>query len=111
MSGSVKRARVPGMSRRTVRALILVPDPEQAGLTQAERLALRLRRDASINGSCVCGAIAPPIRYRSGEVVSVTMLHEHDCPAADGPHLDRLAVRLGSRLVYQTIRAEIEVGA
>jgi hypothetical protein len=39
------------------------------------------------------------------------MEHEHDCPAADGPHLQALVDRLGGELSYETVVAELEVAA
>jgi hypothetical protein len=107
----VKQPRVPGMRNRTVRALMLVPSPDQPGLTSAERLALSLRRDATVTGRCICGAVAPRVRARWGEVTHYSMLHESGCPAADGPHLRALARRLGSDLAYETVVVELEVAA
>lgn len=107
----MKRSRVPGTTGRTLRTLFVLPDPDQAGLTPGERLALTLRRDASISGVCVCGATAKPIRYRKGQIMQLPFEHEHDCPAADGPHLERMVKRLGSALQYRAVIAEIEVAA
>jgi hypothetical protein len=96
--------RVPGMHRQKLRALVLVPSPDQPGLTEAERIALRLRAEATATGRCVCGAHWKPTRkIRRGAVVHVRMLHESDCPAADGPHLQRLAERLGDSILYDSI--------
>jgi hypothetical protein len=39
------------------------------------------------------------------------MEHEHDCPAADGPHLQALVDRLGGELSYETVVVELEVAA
>jgi hypothetical protein len=39
------------------------------------------------------------------------MLHEADCPAAAGPHLQRLAERLGETIVYDSIVVELKVAA
>lgn len=41
------------------------------------------------------------------------MAHEPDCPAADGPHLDRMLERLGGRLAikYEPIVVELEVAS
>jgi hypothetical protein len=94
-----------------VRALVIVPSPSQAGLSAAERLALTLRRDATVSGSCVCGAVAPRIRARRGETVHFAFQHEHDCPAADGPHLDALAARLGDELAFEMVVVQVEVAA
>jgi hypothetical protein len=104
-------SRVPGTHRRTVRALVLVPSPDQPGLTDAERLALRLRAEATATGRCACGARWTPRQARRGEVVHVRMLHENDCPAADGPHLQRLAERLGESIVYESIVVGLKVAA
>lgn len=105
-------SRIPGTrSSRRVRALVIVPSPSQAGLSAAERLALTLRRDASVSGRCICGAVAPRIRARRGEVTHIPMMHEADCPAADGPHLYALAARLGDAIEYEYIVAELEVAS
>jgi hypothetical protein len=107
------RPRVPGTpGRRRLKTLFVVVDPEQPGLLPAERLALRLRRDATVSGVCACGAIRPLLRPgRVGGVVHAVVLHESDCPAADGPHLRRLAARLGPAIQYAFVEAEIEVAA
>jgi hypothetical protein len=113
MSGRSRRSRVPGTRRRTVRALVLVPDPTQPGLTPAERLALTLRAEATATGRCACGATRPPIRARRGEYVEVAIVHRHDCPAADGPHIDRLVARLGGEgsVLYAAVVVDVEVAA
>jgi hypothetical protein len=95
-----KPPRVPATRTQPIRALIIVPDPDQPGLTRAERLALTLRRDATASGRCACGATAPRVRAQPGAVNHRTMRHEHDCPAADGPVLEAMVERLGSRLEY-----------
>ena len=101
-------ARIPGTtSTRRVRTLVIVPSPSQAGLSAAERLALTLRRDATVSGRCVCGAVAPRIRARRGETVHYAFHHERDCPAADGPHFQALASRLGDALQYEYVVVEV----
>jgi hypothetical protein len=40
-----------------------------------------------------------------------SMLHEHDCPAADSPLLARLGERLGTRVEYELVEAMVEVAA
>jgi hypothetical protein len=104
-------SRIPGTHRQTLRALVLVPSPDQPGLTESERIALRLRAEATATGRCVCGARWKPTRVRRGAVVHVRMLHESDCPAADGPHLRRLAERLGHSITYDSIVVEFKVAA
>lgn len=106
-------SRVPGTycSRRPMRALYLVPSPTTPGLTAAEQVALRLRRDATVAGVCACGARFPRVRCRRGVVAKVAMIHEVDCPAADGPHFDQLVRRLGDRLEWETVVVEFEVAA
>jgi hypothetical protein len=64
-----------------------------------------------VTGRCVCGATAPRPRARRGEVTHYAMEHEHDCPAADGPHLQTLVERLGAELAYETVVVELEVAA
>jgi hypothetical protein len=39
------------------------------------------------------------------------MVHESDCPAADGPFLDALVRRLGDQLEHEAIIVEVEVAA
>jgi hypothetical protein len=99
------------LTARVVRVLFLLPSPTQPGLTDAERVALTLRRDATITRRCVCGATAALPRVRPGEVAHYWMAHEPDCPAADGPHLERLVRRLGANLKYEPIVVEMEVAA
>jgi hypothetical protein len=99
------------MRSRRERALYVVPSPATPGLSAAERLALTLRRDATVSGRCACGATMPPVRVRRGELVHLAMLHEPDCPAADGPLLDALVDRLGTRLEFESLVVEIEVAA
>ena len=94
-----------------MRALYLVPSPTTPGLTAARRIALQLRRDATVSGVCVCGARFPRVRARRGGVAHLAMRHEHDCPAADGPHFDQLVRRLGDRLEWETVVVELEVAA
>jgi hypothetical protein len=110
---SRRRPRVPGSfePRRKVRALYLVPSPNMPGLTAAERVALTLRRDATIAGRCACGATFPRVVVRRGRHVDVEMRHEPDCPAADGPHLVRMLERLGgpTALAYETVVVELDV--
>ncbi len=112
---SRRRPRVHGTfhPRSTVRALYLVPSPDTPGLTAAERLALTLRRDATVAGRCVCGATFPPIRVVRGEAVDATMEHENDCPAANGPVFDRMLERLGGRraLRWESVVVEREVAS
>lgn len=107
-----RRPRVPASRRqpRTVRALVIVADPDAAGLIPPERLALQLRREATITGRCACGAVAPPVRIRQGKVTHWPVEHEHDCPAASAA-VDRLAARLGDRVLYQTLVVDLEVAA
>ena len=104
-------SRIPGTYARRVRTLMVVPSPDSPGLTTAERLALTLRRDATVSGRCACGATLPRIRYRPGRVVHAAIEHEPDCPAADGPHLQQMAARLGGRLRYDHVLIELEVAA
>ncbi|HEY8645035.1 MAG TPA: hypothetical protein VIL77_04070 [Gaiellaceae bacterium] len=104
-------SRIPGTrSSRRVRALFLLPSPDQPGLSAAERLALTLRREATVSGRCVCGAVAPRVRARRGEVTHVAMVHESDCPAANSC-LQALAARLGDALTYEYVVVELEVAA
>ncbi len=90
---------------------MLLPSPNQPGLTPAERLALTIRRDATVTGRCLCGAVAPCVRARRGEVTHYSMFHEADCPAADGPHLQALAARLGAAMEYETIIVDLPLAA
>jgi len=107
-----RQQRIPGMaSTRRVRALVFVPSPSQAGLSAAERLALTLRRDATVSGHCICGAVAPRVRARRGETVHYAFHHERDCPAADGPHLQALASRLGDLIQYEYVVVDVDVAA
>jgi hypothetical protein len=76
--------------------LFLLPDPDQPGLTDAERLGLRVRNDASITGQCACGAI----------MTLDGMEHEHDCPAVS-PLIERLARRLGDAGRYIAVERHI----
>lgn len=101
-------SRVPGMTARRRRAVFVVPDPDTPGLTEAESLALRLRRDATISGSCVCGSVRPRIRL-SKRFTDFTMQHAEDCPAADGPTFDAIVER--DQLRWQTVVADVEVAA
>jgi hypothetical protein len=88
----------------------IVPSPSQPGLSPAERLALTVRRDATMRGACACGARAEPAQVRGGGVAVMPLLHMDDCPAVS-PLLERLAGRLGDRGVYELVVAEIEVAA
>jgi hypothetical protein len=99
------------MRSRRERGLCVVPSPNSPGLTTAERLALTLRRDATISGRCACGATMPRVRARRGEVVHAAMRHEPECPAADGPHIEALVRRLGNALQYDQVIIEFEVAA
>jgi hypothetical protein len=104
--------RVPGTpGRKTERALFVVPSPNQPGLTEAERFALRLRRDATVTGRCVCGAVRRPVRANRATLNHAAMVHENDCPAADGSHFQRLVERLGPGIAYELITADVEVAA
>lgn len=105
---SRRPARIPATRARTLRALVLLPDPEQAGLTERERIALRLRNDATLSRLCVCGALATRPRYRRGGVERFSMLHESDCPAASEV-CDEIARRLGPELRYRAVVAEVQV--
>jgi|SRR5579862_5940776 len=108
----MKQSRVPGAyTRRPVRALYLVPSPATPGLTAAERLALTLRRDATVSGRCACGATMASARIGAGGVTRATLAHEPDCPAADGPLLEHLAARLGDRLCMEAVVLELEGAA
>ncbi len=105
-------SRVPGtFTSRRMRALFVIPSPESPGLDPTERIKLQLRRDATIAGRCVCGARYPRVRARRGVVTHLAMVHQDDCPAADGPHLEQLVRRLGDRLEWQTVVVEFEVAA
>jgi hypothetical protein len=96
----------PLSRRRPIRALYVCPSPDTPGLTPAERLALTIRRDATVTGRCARGAT---MRVDGkGAVVHAVMEHEEDCPAADGPHLRRLAERLGDRLRSDFVVVELE---
>lgn len=106
----MKRARVPGTAARRVRALFVVPSPAAPGLTAAERLALTLRRDATIAGRCACGAVAPKARVKKGSIVVVPIEHAEDCPAASRV-VDELARRLGDQVEYELVGVEVEVAA
>lgn len=110
---SRRRPRIAGTFERheSVKALYLVPSPRMPGLTAAERLALTVRRDATLAGRCVCGATFPPVvRARAGELASLEMEHEADCPAAHGPTLDRMLERIGRRAIeYEPVVVELEV--
>jgi hypothetical protein len=110
MSHRAQRTRVPGTHGRTVRALVIVADPEQPGLSPAERLALRLRVAANVSGSCVCGARMAPVRIRAGELQVVPLEH-HDCCPAISPIIDRVAARLGPRLLFRSVVVEMRVAA
>lgn len=90
---------------------MVVPSPTTPGLTAGERLALTLRRDATVSRRCVCGAAMSRARVRRGEIVHVAIAHEADCPAADGPHFNRLIRRLGDRLEWESVVVELEVAA
>jgi hypothetical protein len=105
------RHHVPGMRARRERVLYLVPSPATPGLSTSERLALTLRRDATVSGRCACGAVRPRIRVHRGEVMHFVMEHEADCPAADGPHLEALVRRLGQQLEHEAIIVEVELAA
>lgn len=91
----------------TLRALVVIPDPEQPGLTPAEQLALRIRAAATISGRCACGATWTLPPDEQAGMAHVGMEHEPDCPAAS-PLLDTLAERMGDRLRLVTVAAEIE---
>jgi hypothetical protein len=93
-----------------VRAVFVLPDPDQPGLTAAERVALRVRNDATLTGRCVCGATAPRPRYRRGAVGVLPMRHAADCPAADGPVPDAIARRFGADLAHVLVVGEVWVG-
>lgn len=80
--------------RRRERALVLVPTPK-SGASEAVKLGLRLRNEASLSGRCACGATAeafevgddgsliPVERPTSepGRAFYVRFEHEVDCPA------------------------------
>src|SRR5213079_1834287 len=97
------------MRGRRERALYVVPSPATPGLSAPERLALTLRRDATISGRCACGALLPRIRIRRGELVHAAMEHEADCPAAGGPRVEALVRRLGAELEHEAIIVELEI--
>jgi hypothetical protein len=108
----VKRARVPAMpSRRTVRAVYILPDPNQPGLLERDRIALRIRNDATISGTCACGATSGPVRYRAGETRMLEMEHEPGCPATSNA-IEQLVDRIGpTKLLYLPIVVDLEVAA
>jgi hypothetical protein len=106
----VKRAGIPGARQRTIRALLVIPDPDQPGLSRSEQLGLRLRADATISGRCACGASCPPIRFRPGDIRVVPMEPEADCPATS-PEVERLAYRLGAALQFRQVIVEFKVAA
>jgi hypothetical protein len=81
--------------------LFVLPDPEQPGLTPAERLGLTIRNAATASGRCACGAFA-----RVAWAGHVVIEHERGCPAAS-PALDQLADRLGSRGRYTFVVGEL----
>jgi hypothetical protein len=105
-----RRSRV-APTRAAMRAVVLVPSPTQPGLSEAERLALRLRRDANIAGACACGARFGSLRVRPGRIAHPVMRHRVDCPAGDGPTLERLAGRLGDALEYEAVVVELGAGS
>lgn len=90
-----------------MRAIVVVPDPNQPGLTPAERLALQVRVDALLAGRCACGARGTIHATEHGLAIA-GFAHEPDCPAIS-PALERLAARLGERLAYLELRAELHV--
>ena len=51
------------------------------------------------------------VRANRATLNHAAMVHEEDCPAADGPHLLRLVERLGPDLAYELVTAEVEVAA
>lgn len=108
---SRRRHRIPGKTSRTLGILFLVASPDTPGLTVAERLALTLRRDATISGRCACGAKRPTVRINPPELVQVELVHADDCPAADGPHLERLRNRLGDQLEWDTVLVQVKAAA
>jgi hypothetical protein len=69
-------------SGRLVRALFVLPFPTDDAPGWLH-LALETRALATIIGRCACGATYPRTEVRPGEVHNPSMIHEHDCPAAD----------------------------
>jgi hypothetical protein len=92
-----------------VRVLHIIPDVSQPGLTEAERLALTVRNDASVSGACACGARSSPNRATrralKGELVVFPMVHRPDCPAIS-PVLEELVDRLGPDLRFRPLVRE-----
>ena len=88
------------------RALFILPDPEQPGLREKERLALRVRNSATITGRCACGA---EVRFPSspGSTAWVPMRHERDCPATSPIH-ERIARRLGDNVQWRRYVVELD---
>ena len=56
------------------RGLYLLPDPDQPGLTETERLAIMVRNSATLTGKCARGATIPPPKVKpvKGAIIRVT---------------------------------------
>lgn len=63
-----------------------------ADASDAVKLGLRLRNEASLTGRCSCGgAVGAPVEIAPG-IFKATIHHEADCPAIS-PELERAARR------------------
>jgi hypothetical protein len=91
------------------RALCLLPDPEQADLTDEERSAIRARNTATLKGRCACGA-SVELEGASKRHLAGVMAHEAGCPATD-EHMHAIAARLGRALKFNLYIYEFGDGA
>ena len=91
---------------KALRALVLLPDPEQPELREEERIALRVRNSATVTGRCACGAELDFSSLQAGDVSRAAITHESDCPAVSQA-LERLARRLGKRVRYRSYVLEL----
>ena len=77
---------------RSRRILALLPT-STADASDAVKLGLRLRNEASVTGRCECGAIAGDVVELEPGVFNISFEHTPTCPAAS-PELER-AIRNG----------------
>ena len=73
---------------RKPRTLLILPHARESS-APAEKLAIRLRNEASTTGRCVCGATGKlrSVEGEPGQPGSMTILHfehEHNCPVVSG---------------------------
>ena len=91
-----------------MRAAILLPDPEQSGLTTRERVAIRTRNSATTTGRCDCGAALNLAGVAAGEIDALSVAHGDECPATSRA-VERAEKRLGQKLAYKKYVVEIPV--